>query len=123
MDIKYPSGSDMWKRLSNDKRRVEWILENYPQARGCDATLEFWTDLVFYHINILKDKLTFKQFRMLPRQETLARRRREIQALRPELMPTERVKIKRERREQAFMHNYSDGSLHLTDFLGGENVY
>ena len=122
MNILYPSGADMWKRLSNDKKRVEWTLEKHPQTRGCDATLEFVVDLVFYGINILKDRLTFERFRKLPRQETLARRRREIQALRPELRASRRVQIKRERRKLAYQHSYSD-SLRLTDYMGGEAAY
>jgi hypothetical protein len=62
-------------------------------------------------------------WRSLPRQETLARRRREIQEAREDLRPTERVKKKRQLRQLAYMHNYTQGTLTLLDAIGGEAVY
>lgn len=109
----------MWDRLSNDKRRVEWVLENKPQARGDDAILEFWVDYLFYGVNILTDKMSFKQFRALPRQDTLARRGREIRRARPELQPTDRVINKRARRESVYHNNYSIGQAGIMDYLEG----
>jgi len=102
-----PSGSEMWNRASNDKTRVKTILQTVPGTRGDDRLLHFWVCLRFYGVNILRDKLSFAQFRALPAQETLARRRREIQETNEELRPAERTLKKRARRENQYIQHYA----------------
>ncbi len=117
MQNKYPTGAEMIERTKTVKAQVENILRKYPQARGDYRILDWYFCREYTGV-----RLTFPKFAALrncPSFETVHRRTRELMQEHPELQPTQRVRQKRMRREDAMRHELT-GGLHLTDFINND---
>lgn len=112
-----PSGATMVKRTVPVKKRVESLLEQFPECRGDDMQLAYR-----YYKRYSGIRITFSDFKSLRtavRPETISRRRREVQAARSDLKPTDKTQAKRSRRERAFAGEFGKG-MTLIDYVNGD---
>lgn len=110
-----PSGAEMLAKTEKVKDRVEFILNKYPQAKGDYRILDWHYCRLFTGVRL--SFANFKKLRACPSFETIHRRYREI-CKEKGYAPSERVQMKRERRQLAFQHNYGKNrQLDMMDYI------
>jgi hypothetical protein len=114
-----PTTETMMRRYENDKAKVLSILRQVPCTRGDDRLLHHYVCRNFYGIDTMHCRMSWAQFRGLPSEETLARRRREWQAVYPHLQASERTQIKRSMRMQAFKELYQNEQQNMASWMEG----
>ena len=99
------------KNKETIENRVQFILENYPQTKGDDVLLIY--RYLRYYTDVRLSFQTFKQLFTIPAFESITRARRHVQRQYPALLPTKRVRHKREVLQELNRAYYSDKQMRL----------
>lgn len=121
-----PTTTQMIDSYKTIEKKVEFILEKYPQSRGDDTILIYRLLREFYP----QVKLSFKNFKDLlyiPAFDSIRRSRQALTQLenkakgipagrRTDLRPTKRVQKKRDRKEKGMRKLFSQRNATLEEF-------